>query len=65
MLRLGLYKNIKNLIIKNTKDLGYLDKIGYLPGRSYYKGLFYRASESQNDSKGPKKYRNYISGKIV
>jgi hypothetical protein len=57
VLRLALYKNIK--------DLGYLDKIGDLPDRSYYKGLSYRALESRNDSKGPRKYRNYASSEII
>jgi hypothetical protein len=50
---------------KNTEDPGYLDKVGDLPSRSYYKGLSYRTSESQNDSKGLRKYRNYASGEIV
>jgi hypothetical protein len=50
---------------KDTEDLGYLDRVGDLPGRSYYKGLFYEASESRKDFKGPRRYRNYAFGKIV
>jgi hypothetical protein len=66
VLYLALYKNIKDFIIKkNTKDPGYLDKIGDLPDRSYYKGLSYRASESRNDSKGPRKYKNCVSSEII
>jgi hypothetical protein len=66
MLYLALYKNIKDLIIKkNTKDLGYLDKVGDLPGGSYYKGLSYRTLESRNDSKDPRRYKSYVSGKII
>jgi hypothetical protein len=65
VLRLVLYKNIKNLIIKNTKDLGYLDRICDLPDGSYYKGLFYGTLELQNDSKGPRRYKSYISSEIA
>jgi hypothetical protein len=50
---------------KNTKNLGYLDKIGDLSDRFYYKGLSYRALELQNDSEGPRRYRGCVYSEIV